>query len=179
MANIIAKNVSFQRMEPSVSIDSSLSPSGPAPTAPGAATAGIDRCIVKRPDGVFADPTVLATTFAAAIDGVFATNNYFSGLDYAVLIKTLYNVGPNLPRSLTGEAMIRFADDIVPFDPMRRQLYKAVKLGGGKAEYYFEPVVMTDPADPDGPGVPARLNVDEFVADMCCATRSSPARQNA
>ncbi|MES2018857.1 MAG: flagellar assembly protein A [Pseudomonadota bacterium] len=126
----------------------------------------MDRCIVKRPDGVYADPSVLATTFAAAIDGVFATNNYFSGLDYAVLIKTIYNVGPNLARSLSGEAMIRFADDIVPFDPMRRQLYKAVKLGGGKAEYYFEPVVMTDPLDPDGPGVPARLNVDEFVADM-------------
>jgi uncharacterized protein (DUF342 family) len=25
---------------------------------------------------------------------------------------------------------------------------------------------MTDPADPDGPGVPARLNADEFIADM-------------
>jgi hypothetical protein len=49
---------------------------------------------------------------------------------------------------------------------MRRQLYKAVKLSDGKAEYYVEPVVMTDPADPDGPGVPARLCVDEFIADM-------------
>ena len=144
-----------------MSIDSSLSNAGQA-----AAAAGIDHCIVKRPDGVYADPSVLATTFAAAIDGIFSTNRYFSGLDYAVLIKSIYNYGPDLPRSASGEMMIRFADDILPFDPLRRQLYKAVKLSDGKAEYYFEPVVMTDPADPDGPGVPARLNADEFIADM-------------
>ncbi|MES2318158.1 MAG: flagellar assembly protein A [Pseudomonadota bacterium] len=147
-------------------IDSSLSSPGSAPAAPGAASAGIDHCLVKRPDGVYADPTVLTTTLAAAIDGVFANNNYFSGLDYAVLIKALYNYGPDLPRSTTGEVLIRFADDIVAFDPMRRQLYKAVKMSDGKAEYYFEPVVMTDPANPDGRGIPARLNPDEFVADM-------------
>jgi hypothetical protein len=39
-------------------------------------------------------------------------------------------------------------------------------MSAGKAEYYFEPVVLTDPADPDGPGVPAQLDPDEFVADM-------------
>ena len=136
------------------------------PSVSSIASAGIDHCIVKRPDGIYADPGVLSTTFAAAVDGVYAHNQYFSGLDYAVLIKTIYNHGPDLPPSLSGEAMIRFADDIVPFDPLRRQLYKAVKLSDGKAEYYFEPVVMTDPADPDGAGVPARLNADEFVADM-------------
>jgi hypothetical protein len=152
-------------MEHKVSIDSSVSSPGTTPAGASAA-AGIDHCLVKRPNGVYADPGVLATTLAAAVDGVFAANNYFSGLDYAVLIKFLYNVGPDLPRSASGEVLIRFADDIVPFDPMRRQLYKAVKLGDGKAEYYFEPVVMTDPADPDGPGVPARLNADEFIADM-------------
>ncbi len=151
-------------MEPIVSIDPSVSNPGQAPQ--GAAVAGIDHCIVKRPDGVYADPGVLSTTLAAAISGVFSNNSYFSGIDYPVLIKALYNYGPNLARSLSGDVLIRFADDILPFDPMRRQLYKAVKLGDGTAEYYFEPVVMTDPADPDGPGVPARLTLDEFVADM-------------
>jgi hypothetical protein len=148
-------------MEPIVSIDPSVSSPGQAQAA-----AGIDHCIVKRPDGVYADPGVLTTTMAAAIDGVLSNNSYFSGLDYAVLIKIIYGYGPDLPRSASGEMLIRFADDIVPFDPMRRQLYKAVKLSDGKAEYYFEPVVMTDPADPDGPGVPAKLDPDEFVADM-------------
>ncbi|MFL6660428.1 MAG: flagellar assembly protein A [Massilia sp.] len=145
--------------------DASLSSRGPTPAGASAA-AGIDHCIVKRPGGVYGDPSVLATTFAAAIDGVFSNNQYFAGLDYAVLLKTIYGVGPDLPRSASGEALIRFADDIVPFDPARRQLYKAVKLTDGQAEYYFEPVVMTDPNDPDGAGVPARLDADEFIADM-------------
>ena len=149
-----------------MSIDPSVSGPGQAPAARTVAGAGLDHCIVRRPDGVYADPGVLTTTFAAAIDSVFSQDNYFSGLDYAVLIKIIYNHGADLPRSASGELLIRFAADIVPFDPQRRQLYKAVKLSDGKAEYYFEPVVMTDPNDPDGPGVPARLNVDEFIADM-------------
>ena len=83
-------------------------------------------CIVKRPDGVYADPSVLGATFAVAIDGVFANNGYFVGLDYAVLIKIIYGYGPDLPRAGAAEMMIRFADDLALFDPQRRQLYKAV-----------------------------------------------------
>lgn len=145
-----------------MSIDSSVASSGQASgTIP-----GIDHCIVKRADGVFADATVLGTTFGAAVDSIFAGNHYFKGLDYAVLLKVIYDVGPDLPKSSSGTAMIRFASDIVPFDPNRRQLYKAVKLSDGKAEYFFEPVVLTDPNDPDGYGTPAFLDPDEFVADM-------------
>jgi hypothetical protein len=144
-----------------VPTDPSLSSSGQAQAA-----VGIDHCLVKRPDGVYADPGVLATTLAAAVDGIFSHNSYFSGLDYTVLIKILYGHGPDLRRSANGELLIRFASDIVPFDARRRQLYKAVKLSDGKAEYYFEPVVMTNPDDPDGPGVPAKLSADEFIADM-------------
>ena len=137
-----------------------------ANTTPGDALAGGIHCIVKRPEGVYADPSVLGTVFAAAIDSVFSNNSYFAGLNYAVLIKAIYNHGPDLPRAASGEMMIRFADDLLPFDPLRRQLYKAVKLSDGRAEYQFEPVVLTDPADPDGAGTPAWLDVDEFVADM-------------
>jgi len=149
-----------------VSTDSSAASNSLPPSRDPVVAGGIDHCIVKRRDGVYADPSVLGTTFAAAIDGIFANNNYFTELDYAVLIKIIYNYGPDLPRSASGEVLVRFASDILPFDPQRRQLYKAVKLGDGKAEYYFEPVVMTDPADPDGAGIPATLNADEFVADM-------------
>ncbi|HEY0061293.1 MAG TPA: flagellar assembly protein A [Telluria sp.] len=126
----------------------------------------MDHCIVKRRDGIYADPGVLSTTFAAAVDGIFANQNYFVGLDYDVVMKIIYDVGPDLPRAAPGELMVRFASDIEPFDPRRRQLYKSVKLADGKAVYFFEPVVLTDPDDPDGPGLLARLNTDEFVADM-------------
>jgi uncharacterized protein (DUF342 family) len=126
----------------------------------------MDHCIVKRRDGIYADPGVLGTTFAAAIDGIYANNNYFAGLDYAVIIKIIYGVGPALPVPAPGEVLVRFASDIRPFDAQRRTLYKSVKLVDGNAEYYFEPVVLTDPDDPDGPGVTAQLNVDEFIADL-------------
>jgi len=149
-----------------VSTDSALA-SSPQPSAGGtAAPSGVEHCIVKRRDGVYADPSVLGTTFAAAIDAVFSTNNYFSDIDYAVLTKVIYNIGPDLKRSASGEVMIRFASDILPFDALRRKLYKAIKINNGTAEYYFEPVYLEHPDDPDGASAPARLDVDEFVADM-------------
>ena len=144
------------------------SPAGNAPHLPpsgAAGSAGIDHCIVRRADGVYADPGVLSTTFTAAIDGIFSSDSYLVDLDYGVLQRMLYGIGPELRRG-AGDVMVRLAAAIAPFDPQRRPLYKAVKLGSGLAEYYFEPVVMTDPADPDGFGVPATLSVDEFVADM-------------
>lgn len=127
---------------------------------------GMDHCIVKRREGVFADPTVLGPVFHSAVDSLFSNGKFLSGLDYAVLIKILYNVGPDLPRSASGEMLVRIADDIVDFDPGRRTLYKAVKINGGKAEYYFEQVYLPDPDDPDSAGAPAFLDVDEFIADM-------------
>ncbi|WP_426210315.1 flagellar assembly protein A [Massilia sp. TWP1-3-3] len=143
------------------------SPVANTPPAAGDALAGeVGHCIVKRPDGVYADPSVLGPTFAAAIDRVFSGNSYFAGLNHTVLIKAIYDHGPDLPRAAGTEMMIRFADDLLPFDPQRRELYKAVKLSDGRAEYQFEPVVLTDPNDPDGAGTPAWLEADEFVADM-------------
>jgi hypothetical protein len=140
--------------------------SGAEPPAGLGAGAGAAYCIVKRADGVYADPMVLGPAVSAAIDTIFSSDTYLRGLDYAVLVKLIYNVGPDLPRARPGDTMVRLADDIVSFDPARRKLYKAVKMTDGQAEYYFEPVVMTDPNDPDGYGIPARLDVDEFIADM-------------
>ena len=145
-----------------MSIDSSAAPPMTA-AARGLDPAGLEHCIVKRRDGVYADPTVLGTTFVAAVDAIVAGNRYFAGIDYAILLKAMYDCGPDLPRSTTGELMVRFAADIVDFDPARRQLYKAVKINDGKAEYYFEPVYLSDA---DGASVPAQLDIDEFIADM-------------
>jgi hypothetical protein len=99
----------------------------------------------------------------AAVDAILLGNRYFAGLDYPVLIKALFDHGPELPRNAHGEPVVRLAGDILPFDPVRRTLYRAVKIADGQAEYYFEPLFL-----PDAEGVeqPAQLDVDEFIADM-------------
>jgi uncharacterized protein len=144
---------------------SNESPVASAPAA-GPQTFGATACIIRRDDGVFVDPMALGATFQAAVNDVFFANSYFSKLDYAVFLKILYDCGPNLPRSKTGEALIRLAADVLPFVPLRRELYKAVKLNHGEAEYYFEQAYLRDPDNPDGSGTPTVLNFDEFVADM-------------
>jgi hypothetical protein len=127
---------------------------------------GLEHCIIRRSDGVYADPSALGKTFLAAYAHVIQGNFYFTDIDYALVIKALYDCGPDLPRSGSGEAMVRFASHVAAFDPARRTLYKAVKIIEGKAEYYFEPVYLDDPANPDSLGQPAALSVDEFIADM-------------
>jgi hypothetical protein len=127
---------------------------------------GLEHCIIRRRDGVYADPMAMGKNFLTAFEHILRGNYYFTDIDYALVIKVLYDCGPDLPRSATGEPLIRIASDVAAFDPARRSLYKAVKIVAGKAEYYFEPVFLADPADPDGLGQPAALNVDEFIADM-------------
>jgi uncharacterized protein (DUF342 family) len=130
------------------------------------AATGPEHCIARRDDGVYADPSVLGTTLVAAIDNIYRAGNYFAGIDYPVLLKALYGHGPELPRGPDGAAVVRFADDIRTFDPARRALYRAAKIGRGYAEYVFEPVWLPDPLDPEAEGFPTRLDVDEFIADM-------------
>ena len=146
-------------------IDSTIASSSPAP-APVRAGPAAPTCISQRADGVYIDPTVLGSVLVAAVDTVFSGNRFFRGLQYPVLIKVLYDCGPDLPRSPTGELLLRFADNIAEFDPQRRALYRAVKIQDGTADYVFEPVFLSDPADPFGPGAADRLDTDEFVADM-------------
>jgi hypothetical protein len=127
---------------------------------------GPEHCIARRRNGVHADPSVLGTTLVAALDNLLRDNQYFTDVDYPVLIKALFDSGPELPRGPSGDLVVRFASDIVPFDPARRELYRSAKIGDGKAEYYFEPVYLPDPDDPEGQGVLAQLDLDEFIADM-------------
>jgi hypothetical protein len=148
-----------------VSTDFAAAPPAQAQGARFSAT-GPEHCIAKRDDGVYADPAVLGTTLVAAIDSIFRGGHYLAGIDYPVLIKALFGHGPELPRTAGGETQARIAADIRPFDPARRALYRSVKIGAGRAEYYFEPVWLPDPQDPDGPGQPARLDLDEFIADV-------------
>ena len=119
--------------------------------------------IVKRADGIYFEANASAVSCLSAVSQIFLSSAYFSGLDYAIFTKMLYNCGPDLPESLRDKPLLRFADSIEPFHAPRRALYKAFKIINGEAEYYFEPVFFEVP---DLPPQPARLNFDEFVSDM-------------
>ena len=119
--------------------------------------------IVQREDGIYFKADTPAVACLTAVSQVFMSSAFFGGLDYAVFSKMLYNVGPDLPEVLRAQPLLRFADIILPFHAVRRALYKTVKVINGEAEYYFEQVFMELP---DMPPQPARLNFDEFVADM-------------
>jgi hypothetical protein len=138
----------------------------PAAPAVRFASDGPEHCIARRRDGVHADPSVLGTTFIAAFDHMVKENTYFTDLDYPLLMKALYGDGQDLPRAASGEIKVRFASDFVPFDPERRALYRAAQIEGGAADYYFEPVFLADPDDPDAPPRRVPLDLDEFIADM-------------
>ena len=127
------------------------------------AEGGLPSAIVKRADGVFFRGDATAAACLAGVNHYFLAGAYFSGLDYAVFIRVLYGVGAELPHNLKGQQLIRFAGGIEPFQAQRRELYKSVRIVNGEAEYYFEPVFFNVP---DMPPEPARLNFDEFVADM-------------
>lgn len=118
---------------------------------------GLENCIVLRSDGVYADPAGLGQTFLAAFEHVMRGNFLFTDLDYAILLKALYDVGPPLPPSQgpAGKSLLRFACGIDTFTQARRALYKSIKFSDGACAYAFEP-----PADGSA------LTVDEFVAFM-------------
>ena len=121
--------------------------------------------LIKRADGMYIDLGIPKPALVAAINHVFTCRCYFTGLNYPVLNKALYGVGPDLGKA---EA-VRFADEMRVFDPARLPLYKNPKIGNGYAEYYFEQLFLEETVLADGtllPERPARLDIDEFVADM-------------
>ncbi|UVW27515.1 FapA family protein [Massilia sp. H6] len=127
------------------------------------ALAASGECIAKLADGVYADLSASRPALQEAVEAVLLKNQYFVGLDYAVLVKAVFGHGPALAEAAPGETLVRLADDIVPFSPQRRTLYRAARIADGQAEYYFEPVFLKDA---DGVEQAARLDPDEFVADM-------------
>lgn len=112
--------------------------------------------------------------FVRFVDRVFSAGVRFSGLDHDRFMELLHG-GEVKP------GMQRLADDLVPFEPERRALYKSVRIlgRGERAEYVFEPVfldqVVQEPAcDEAGAGggaervvkTPTKLDFDEFVAAL-------------
>ena len=136
----------------------------PADADQAAAAAGdLPSSLVQRADGVYFKADSAPALLQAAANQVFQSGACFRGLDYGVFIRALYGAGPELPDGMKDQPLWRFADDIAAFPPARRELYKSVRIVGGEAEYYFEPVfVEIEGAAP----VPAHLDFGEFVADM-------------
>ena len=124
---------------------------------------GLSSAIVKRANGIYFDASASPLSCQAAVNQVFLGSAYFTGLDYAIFIRALYQCGPELPDAMKSASLLRFADGVEPFPAPRRELYKSVKIINGEAEYYFEPVFFEVE---DMPPQPAKLKFDEFVADM-------------
>jgi hypothetical protein len=121
--------------------------------------------LVRRTDGIYIDVGLPQPALIAAINQVFRAGFYLPGLNYPLMIKALYGVGPDLGAVQAA----RLCDDVRLIDPLRVPLYKNPKMGHGYAEYYFEPLYLDEEVLPDGTVIPerqTRLDVDEFVADM-------------
>jgi len=123
--------------------------------------------VVQRADGVFLDVRLPAPELSAAVDTLFRGGHVLRGLDYPVLARVLYGVGPELAPN--AELLARVADRLEAFPAERRPLYRNVKIRDGEAEYFFEPIYLPAEELEDGsflPERPAQLDFDEFVADM-------------
>ena len=145
--------------------------------------------VAMRPNGVFVDLRALTLAtggFELFVDRLFNSDMQFLGLDYGVFMKLLYDQDW-LEAMQDKMAEIKMAEKVTAFSPDRKELYHAVKLldEASRAEYVFEPVNIPqyyrEPVygEPDENGetqivnylhksrlVPAKLNFDEFVAEM-------------
>lgn len=137
--------------------------------------------IEQRPDGVYVDAAKLASAdeFERAATRVFDAGYFFSGLDYAVFQRLLYDFD-----NFRCIAPVRLASEIREFTQARQALYKGIKIIGGDVYYMFEPVQLETTVDEpvyavgeDGERrvvgserkvllMKASLDVDEFVADL-------------
>ncbi len=151
----------------------------------------LPRFIIRRPDGLYVDISMLETTsnFAQFVDRVFKAQTYFAGLNYPLLQKLLFE--PEAPELMAhvdsggSHPTLRLARDIVPFKEERRGIYHPVKMSedGTAAEYFFAPVSIDQisvepvfgPPEADGSqpvlryesktvSVRTKLDPDEFVA---------------
>ncbi len=123
--------------------------------------------VAQRPDGVYLDVRLLAPELSAAVDALFRSGYVLRGLDYPVLARALYGVGPELAPN--PELLVRVGERLEPFPAGRKSLYRNVKIRDGEAEYFFEPIYLPAEELPDGTLLPerlAQLDFDEFVADM-------------
>lgn len=143
--------------------------------------------VLLRPEGVFItlSPPPAQDILRLFVERLFSNEARFTGLDYAKFTSLLYD--SDFAASLGSASELRIASNIVRFPAQRKELYKGVNIvnNGERAEYMFEPVSMEVTTEepvygtPGEDGVapiveykrkvetrPAKLDFDEFVADM-------------
>jgi len=149
----------------------------------------------RSDDGLHVEISLLESeqNFRLFVDQVFASNAYFTELDYRLFLKLLYELEtlelPTRGNAMDATPSVRLAKDIAPFKPERQKLYRPAKVakGGKMAEYLFEPVIMEQEVelpvfgppseDPSAPRtilgyekrkqlLKVKLDPDEFVAAM-------------
>ena len=138
--------------------------------------------ISKTAQGLMVDTTKgNAEDVLHFIDRVFNSNAFLYHLNYATMQALIYG------EDKRPQGVVRLAEAVKVFEAERRPLYRAVKiaLDGSEAEYFFESVSLEiverlpvyGPPDEQGHAevtgfqemtrsVPAKLDFDEFVADM-------------
>ncbi len=144
--------------------------------------------VYNRADGVFVDLPKLSVAeggFERFIDRLFESGARFTGLDYELFLKLLYDE-EWLMETIAKTPSLKVAESIVRFLPERQALYRKVKIlpKDLRAEYMFEPVSLEesykeplygDPENGEAPiigyedkkrDVPTKLDFDEMVADM-------------
>lgn len=145
--------------------------------------------VYNRPDGVFIDLPKLSVTeggFERFVERLFENGARFSGLDYGLFLKLLYDE-EWLEETKGKTANLKVAESIVRFQPERQALYRRVKLlpKDMRAEYMFEPLSIEETykepqyGEPGDDGIPpiigyevktrevaTKLDFDEMVTDM-------------
>jgi hypothetical protein len=139
----------------------------------------LSRFIFKRDSGVYVNLSRIesAADFCGFVNRVFSAGAFFRALDYPNFMALLYN------EDTQGNAQeIRFAADIVSFQPGHQALYKTLKIEGDEAVYMFEPAFLESTHDEELIGeledgsfgvvgsvqkivsTRTRLDIDEFIA---------------
>src|SRR5471032_2055101 len=95
------------------------------PGTPTEAPATLPAGLLPRADGLYIEAGGPAAVLMAAVNHVYASGAYLAGLDYAVLTKALYDVGPALPPLPGGMPLLRLATGVLPFAAERRPCTRA------------------------------------------------------
>ena len=151
----------------------------------------VPRFFLRKADGLFVDLAHFqnSSEFRLLVDRLVASGCIFRGLDYPAFASLLFefdvgDVVEELDRCKKQgrPALIRWADALEKFDPVRAGLYRAVQSDGAEVEYLFERTVLevevpVDEADSDDQAADtdsgtriveqeARLDFDEFVVHL-------------
>jgi len=123
--------------------------------------------VYNRADGVFVDLPKLSVAeggFERFVERMFENGARFSGLDYGLFLKLLYDA-EWLAETKDKTANLKVAASIVRFPPERQALYRKVKVlpKDMRAEYMFEPVSLEESYQSPLFGEPAEDGVAPIV----------------